>query len=105
MPRSSKQLDTTKRESTTCRRLPVSKGIRPRYKQHVGFLPDEISRGPKLYKSRISLPMIFSFFESTHSKSPTIKFSDENVLHVLPMTIIMSRPHTLSLLFRVTARS
>ena len=31
--------------------IPVSKGIRPSHKQHVGSLPDDVSRGLKLYKS------------------------------------------------------
>src|SRR3954471_16514865 len=79
-------LNTTVRDSATCRPLPVSKGIRPSHKKHVGSLPDDVSRGLKLYKSCLSICVI-SFSLYTRSKGPEITSDSTYIYRDFPTTV------------------
>src|ERR1041385_6223561 len=80
-------LNTTVRESATCRRLPVSKGIRPGHKQHVGSLPDDVSRGLKLYKIAFLFLCDVSSSSYTHRKGPIIQSDSTDICRDFPTTV------------------
>src|ERR1041385_7371918 len=80
-------LNTTVRESATCRRLPVSKGIRPGHKQHVGSLPDDVSRGLKLYKIAFIFLCDVSSSSYTRSARPIIKSDSTDIFRDFPTTV------------------
>src|ERR1041385_8192449 len=84
-------LNTTVRESATCRRLPVSKGIRHGHKQHVGSLPDDVSRGLKLYKIAFLFLCDVSSSSYTRSKGPIVKSDSTDICRDFPTTRFTKR--------------